>query len=121
MMCVRVAKRLCRIAFRMVAGQEVFRHPSCKDRRAILDKLIKFHMVHETPMAQVMGDLEAATQQIPRGEHAKEAVPLAAALGRASSRRRGGPCRLGEILPEVLARLGVTRVESPAKGETDLT
>jgi transposase len=54
-------------------------------------------------------------------EHAAEAVPLAAALDRAPSRRRIGPCRLGEILPEVSARLGVTTVESRAKGETDLT
>lgn len=121
LMCVRVAKRFCRIAFRMVAGREVFRHPSCKDRHAILDKLIKFHLVHETPMMQVMADLEAATAQIPHREHATEAVPLAAALERASSRRRNGPCRLGEILPEILARLGVTTVESRAKGETDLT
>jgi transposase len=121
LMCVRVAKRFCRIAFRMVAGQEVFRHPSCQERHAILNKLIKFHMIHETPMMEVMRDLQAATEQIPRREHATEAIPLAAALDQASSRRRTGPCRLGEILPAVLAKLGVPTVESNVKGETDLT
>ena len=29
-MCVRVAKRFCRIAYQMVAGGQVFRHPSCR-------------------------------------------------------------------------------------------
>jgi hypothetical protein len=29
-MCVRVAKRFCRIAYQMVAGGQVFRHPSCQ-------------------------------------------------------------------------------------------
>jgi transposase len=121
LMCVRVAKRFCRIAFRMVAGREVFRHPSCQERHLVLEKLIKFHIVHETPMEAVKRDLEAAAEQIPRREHAAEAVPLAIALGQASSRRRNGPCRLGEILPVILARLEVPTVESPVKGETDLT
>jgi transposase len=121
LMCVRAAKRFCRIAFRMVAGQHVFRHPSCQQRHAILDKLIKFHLAHESPMMELMSTLNSAVEQIPQGEHATEAIPLAAALAQASSRRRPGPRRLGEILPEVLARLGVTTVESRAKGETDLT
>lgn len=121
LMCVRAAKRFCRIAFRMVAGRDVFRHPSCKTRHAILDKITKFHIIHETPMMKVMSDLQAAAEQIPQREHAAEAVPLAAALEQASSRRRTGPCRLGELLPEVLAKLGVKPVESSAKGETDLT
>ena len=68
-----------------------------------------------------MSDLQVATEQIPQPEQATEAVPLAAALGQASSRRRSGPRRLGEILPEVLARLGVTTIQSRSKGETDLT
>jgi transposase len=121
LMCVRVAKRFCRIAFRMVAGQEVFRHPSCQKRHAILDKLAKFHVEHETHMTEVMRDLQAAIEQIPKREHATEAVPLAAALDQSSSRRRSGPRRLGEVLPALLAKLGVTTVESNSKGETDLT
>ncbi len=118
--CVRVAKRFSRIAFRMVAGREAFRHPSCQDRHTILNKLISFHTAHETPMLDVLSDLRAAALEIPQREHAAEAVPLAAALAQASSRRRSGPCRLGELLPEVLATLGVTTVQSQSKGEPDL-
>ncbi len=121
LMRVRAAKRFCRIAFRMVAGREVFSHPSCQKRHAILNKLTTFHVEHETPMTEVMRDLQAAVEQIPKREHATEAIPLAAALDRASSRRRSGPCRLGEILPVLLAKLGVATVESKPKGETDLT
>lgn len=120
MMCVRVAKRFSRIAFRMVAGREVFTHPSCKRRHAILEKMIVFQIAHETPMTDVMRDLNAAAEQIPAQERATEAAPLQAALAQ-GSRRRTGPRRLAEILPEVLARLGVTTVESSTKGETDLT
>ena len=38
-MCVRAAKRFCRIAYQMVAGGQVFRHPSCQKHDAILRKL----------------------------------------------------------------------------------
>ena len=120
-MCIRVAKRFCRIAFRMVAGREVFRHPSCKARHSILEKLMKFHLEHETSMMDLMSGLQAAADQIPQREHATEAIPLAAAMEQATSGRRSGPCPLAEILPAVLARLGVTTVQSSAKEETDLT
>ena len=69
-MCVRVAKRFCRIAYQMVAGGQVFRHPSCQKRDAILRKLSIFHAEHGSSMAQVMTDLQAATDHIPKSEHA---------------------------------------------------
>ena len=40
---VKVALRFCRIAFQMVAGRQVFRHPSIQGRHYILDKLSAFH------------------------------------------------------------------------------
>jgi transposase len=139
--CVRVAKRFCRIAYQMVAGRQVFRHPSCRERHKILEKLINFYMVHSTQMNQILRDLHAATAWIPAAEYAAAAAPLLAALGsptssdpataaanphrtvrpQASSRRRSGPRPLSEILPAVLVRLGVKMVESNPKGETDLT
>lgn len=120
-MSIRVAKRFCRIAFQMVAGREVFRHPSCQSRHMILEKLTTFHIEHETPMMDVMSGLQAAAEQIPQREHATEAIPLAAALHQATSGRRSGPRPLAEILPAVLAQLGVTTVQSRTKEETDLT
>src|SRR5262249_4738541 len=117
---VRAAKRFCRIAYQMVAGRQVFRHPSCRERHKILEKLINFYVVHNTQMDQILRDLHAATAWIPAAEYAAEAAPLLAALGppmspapvaapnarpgvrpQASSRRRSGPRPLSEILPEV--------------------
>ena len=120
-MCVRVAKRFCRIAYQMVAGGQVFRHPCCQRRDAILRKLSIFHSEHGSSMAQVMTDLQAATDHIPKSEHASEAKSLSEELQPSNSRQRCGPRRLGEILPVVLAKLGVTAVELSPKGENDLT
>src|SRR5262249_14744235 len=47
---VLAAKRFCRIAYRMVAGRQVFRHPSCRERHYILEKLSIFYSEHDTPM-----------------------------------------------------------------------
>ena len=139
---VRAAKRFCRIAYRMVAGRQVFRHPSCRERHYILEKLSMFYSEHETPLEQVLRDLRAAVDWIPRAEYAAEAERLQAGLPsapRRPGRCRGGPTppsrataelepdvepgrvRSSAILPEVLLRLGVTMVESSPSGETDPT
>lgn len=120
-MCVRVAKRFCRIAYQMVAGGQVFRHPSCQKRDSILRKLSIFHAEHGSAMAQVMTDLQAATDHIPKSEHATEAKSLCEELQPSNRRQQSGPRRLGEILPVVLAKLGVTAVELSLKGENDRT
>jgi transposase len=117
---VKIGSRFCRIAFQMLAGKQVFRHPSCQQPNCILSKLIEFHREHETPFDKLLVDLQAATDQIPRGEHAREAAPLAAELARLHPRRRRGTVsRLADILPLVLARLGVGAVQSPESGEHD--
>ena len=120
-MCVHAAKRFCRIAYQMVAGGQVFKHPSCQGRDAILRKLAAFHADHETTLVQVMTDLQAAVDHIPQSEHTPEAKSLFEALQPTSRRQQTGLRRLGEILPAVLAKLGVTAVELNAKGENDLT
>ena len=138
---VRAAKRFCRIAYPMVAGRQVFRHPSCRERHYILVKPFIFYGEHETPMEQVQRDLSAAVGWIPQAEYAAEAqrlsggvqaAPRAAATAvpaptrpaarpPSSNGRRTGPRPLTAILPEVFLRLGVTMVESSASGETDPT
>jgi transposase len=118
---VRVGSRFCRIAYQMVAGRQVYRHPSCQHRSFVLHKLTEFHREHGTAMAQVMADLDVAAGQIPRDEHRAEAEPLVTVLSQARRARTGGVRMLGEILPEVLARLGVHRVESSPSGEADPT
>jgi transposase len=137
---VRAAKRFCRIAYHMVAGRQVFRHPSCRERHYILEKLSMFSIEHETPMEQVLRDMSEAIEMIPPGEYVAEAKRLQAGWPEApgashsaavpprpaarppiSGGRRTGPRPLSAILPAVLLRLGVTMVESSASGETDPT
>ena len=119
-MCVRAAKRFCRIAYQMVAGGQVFRHPSGQQRDYILRKLSCFHAEHGSSMAQVMAHLQAASDHIPQRACAR-AKSLFEAMQPSNRRQQCGPRRLGEILPEVLAKLGVTAVELNSKGENDRT
>jgi transposase len=114
---VRVGLRFCRIAFQMVAGRQVFRHPCIQGRHYILDKLNAFHRDHDTGMGEVLRDLQAAVGQVPPREHAAEARPLAEELARIQEGRRRGPQLLGDVLPLVLARLGVGAVQSAESGE----
>jgi len=114
---IKVGLRFCRIAFQMVAGRQVFRHPCIQGRHYILDKLSAFHRAHDTGMVQVLRDLQAAVAQVPAREHATEAKPLAEELRRIQDGRRRGPQLLGDILPIVLARLGVGVVQSTKSGE----
>jgi hypothetical protein len=114
---VKVALRFCRIAFQMVAGRQVFRHPSIQGRHHILAKLNAFHRDHDTPMSEQLRDLQAAIGHIPTREHQAEAQPLAEELQRSHDGRRRGPQVLGDLLPIVLARLGVAVVESAESGE----
>jgi transposase len=116
---VKIALRFARISFQIVAGQQVFQHPSMQGRHYILDKLNVFHKEHQTPMADVLRDLQAAVEQLPRAAHAAEAAPLAEELEKIKAGRRYGPQPLADILPIVLARLGVTPVESKVSGEKD--
>jgi hypothetical protein len=109
---VKVACRFTRILYQMVAGQQVFRHPSQRDRAYVLDKLFAFHRQHATPPDKLLTDLKLAIDQIPKSEHHNEADPLQARYERTRTTRRRGAQPIGDILPVVLARLGVGAVES---------
>jgi transposase len=114
---VKVGMRFCRIAFQMVAGRQVFRHPSIQGRHYVLEKLSAFHVAHDTGMAEVLRDLRAAVEQVPPREHAAEAKPLQEEYRKIQDGRRRGPQPLADILPIVFARLGVGAVESEGSGE----
>jgi transposase len=114
---IKVASRFCRIAFQMVAGRQVFRHPCIQGRHYIVDKLNAFHCQHSTPIPDVLRDLQAAIGQVPQHEHAAEARPLQEELQRIQDGRRRGPQPIGDILLIVLARLGVGAVQSTESGE----
>jgi hypothetical protein len=112
-----VGARFTRIAFQIVAGRQVFRHPCIQGRHYILDKLSAFHREHDTGMVEVLRDLQAAVSRLPPREYATEAKPLHEELMRIQDGHRRGPRLLGDILPIVLARLGVGAVQSPESGE----
>jgi hypothetical protein len=118
---VKIASRFCRIACHLVAARQVFHHPSMQGRHYILDKLNVFHREHATPLPQVREDLLAAVAQLPRSAHREEAEPLLEELHTIRAGQRRGPQLLGDILPLVLARLGVGVVQSTESGEADRT
>jgi transposase len=116
---VKVASRFSRCMFQMVAGRQVFRHPSQRGRDYILDKLLAFHREHTTPMNQVLADLQTAIQHVPSKEHAAEAMPLKLELQKTLAARRRGPQPIAEILPLVLARLDASPLQSTASEAQD--
>ena len=116
---VKVAFRFCRIAYQIVAGRQVFRHPCLQQRSYILQKLNAFHLEHDTPGAEILSDLQNAAEQVPVKEHAAEAEPLQEQLS--ALLRKKGPQPLSDILLVVLARLGLGSVQSPESGEADLS
>ena len=101
----------------MVAGRQGFRHPCIQGRHYILDKLTAFHRDHGTAMPEVLRDLQAAIGQVPPRAYAAEAKPLHEELKKIQEGHRRGPQPLGDILPLVLARLGVGAVQSEGSGE----
>ncbi len=117
---VKIAGRFCRILYQMVAGRQVCRHPSIQQRAYVLQKLLAFHLAHGTAMSQTLADVQAAIEQLPQQAYPTEASPLAEELQRLQERRRRGPQPLRDILPIVLARLGLRVVQSEASGEQDL-
>lgn len=118
---VKVALRFCRIAYQIVAGRQVFRHPGVQGRHYVLAKLMAFHREHDTGAAEQLRDLQAAVKQVPAPEYAAEAKPLHEELATIQRGGRRGPQLLGDILPIVLTRLGVGAVQSKASGEGDFT
>lgn len=104
----RVANRLTRTVFQMVAGRRIFQHPSRLDRHYVLNKLLTFHQEHGSPPATILADLQAATEQLPQTARSAEAQPLAERQRKFSRSRKAEPQALGELLVQVLTRLGVT-------------
>jgi hypothetical protein len=108
----RIANRLTRTVFQMISGRQLYQHPSRLDRGYVMEKLLTYHREHQTPPPTIVRDLQRAAEQIPAADRAAEAKPLQAARQKSRNSRRRGPEQLGTLLVAVLARLGVTEVES---------
>lgn len=115
----RIANRVTRTVFQMVAGRKLYQHPSRLDRGYILKKLLEFHREHDSKMSTILADINAASDQLPAYARADEATPLAEIQRKASNSRKPEPQQLGSLLVHVLARLGVTN-ETPAINSTSL-
>jgi len=122
---VRIASRFARISYQMVAGRQVLRHPAMQGRDYVLDKLLRFHVEHGSGPAAMLADLRAAGGQLPAGERAAEAAPLAEQLAQVRRRQRAfgseaqarrGPRPLAEALALMLAELGWGQVQSSGSG-----
>jgi transposase len=116
---VKIAARFCRIAFQIVAGGQLCRHPAMQQRSSVLQKLLAFHADQGTPHEQALADLEAAIAQLPKSHYAAEAQPLQEELARIVQGLKRGPQRIGDIVPIVLARLGLRVVQSEVSGESE--
>ena len=115
-MHIKVSKSFSRLGFAMVSGQQLIGHRCCQRRHYILAKLVAFHHEHDTPWPARQRELELAVKQLPKSAFAAEAKPLQEQL-EDLAQRRNGPTPLSEILPAVLAKLGVGAVQSPDSGE----
>jgi hypothetical protein len=112
-----VALRFCRSASQLVAGRQVFRHPGLQGRHDLLDKRLAFHRDHGTAAPLLLRDVLAALAQVPPQEHPAEAKPRHEDRDKIRAGGRRGPQLLGDILPSVLARLGVGAFPATASGE----
>jgi transposase len=113
----RIANRAVRPIFRMVSGGELYHHPSRLDRSYVMEKLLTFHRDHNTPPHEIVRDLQQAAKQIPKHAYAEEAGPLQAVYERSRRSRRKEPQPIGTLLVAVLARLGVTGLESNSEAQ----
>jgi len=113
----RVANRAVRTVFQMVSGRRLYQHPSRLTRQYVLDKLLTFHQEHGTPPQEILRDLHHAADQIPRHEQAAEAAPLQHRYQKCRRSRRPGSQELGTLLLAVLARYGITGLESTVEAQ----
>ncbi len=102
---VKIAKRFSRLALACVAGDVPMRHPCFREPDSILEKLRKFHHAHQTSIELTLADLETTVGQLPYDTRDREAEIVTEVLQQHASRR--GAEAIGELLPAVLARLGI--------------
>lgn len=117
----RVANRAVRTVFQMVSGRRLYHHPSRLDREYVLEKLFDFLLDRGTPPHEILRDLKLAADQIPQHEQAAEAAPLAQRYRKCSQSRRASSKPLAAILVAVLARYGISGLESTGEAQGPMT
>lgn len=114
---IAVGNRFTRIAYRMVAGNQVYQHPTSRQRDYIVQKLIRFYHQHDIDIKETLSALHVAVDHLPAGARPDEARALTEDQTRITGKRGAGVRRLGEILPPLLARLTAHDLESTPSGE----
>jgi transposase len=114
---VKVAKSFSRLAFVLLSGRCLVPHPACQPRHSICDKLLGFHCEHKTDLPCVLEDVARASGQLSDRTLQQERHMLQQELDDPACRRRRGPQALAQIIPLVLARLGIRVVQSAPEGE----
>lgn len=92
------------------------KHPAFQKPDSILEKLREFHHEHQTPVDQILADLETAVGQLPYHTRNHEAEIVADVLQQETNRRRGVSA-IGELLPAVLVRLRITTTTENENGD----
>ena len=113
---VKVANRFTRLAFACVAGDEPLKHPCFQKPDSILEKLREFHHQHQTPIDELLADLETVVGQLPYNTRSHEAEIVNQVLQQQTHRHRGGVA-IGALLPAVLARLGINTTNTNESGD----
>ena len=114
---VKVASRFCRVLYQLVAGRQVFAHPSQCQRDYILQKLNAFYLEAEIDPMTLLDDLQRTVKQLPSGAYKCEAQALEVELLKAHKAKRKAVTQLGELLPLVLAKLGVSQLQSDREAQ----
>ncbi|TWT95607.1 IS110 family transposase [Neorhodopirellula pilleata] len=99
---VRIANRANRMVYQLVGGRQIWRGKGV-DREAILSKLREFHRDHHSDLEQMIADMNEAFLWLPKSTYASEAKPLA----ELAAKKRCGPQPIGDLLINLLLRLGV--------------
>ena len=116
-MHVKIAKAFTRLAFVFLSGRCLCPHPACQPRDFLFDKLLAFHQQHRTDIRLVLDDFDRIYAQLSHRNRRDEAYNLQRHLEDPRARGRRGPVALGNIIPQVLARLGVRALQSTSEGQ----
>jgi hypothetical protein len=114
----RIANRLTRTVFQMIAGRKLYVHPSRLDRGYVMEKLLEFGRERNTPPHRIVRDLEQAARQIPKQELTAEARALAPFCARRRHNRERDGQSIGTLLVAVLARYGITDLECESEARS---
>jgi transposase len=114
----RIANRLTRTVYQMVAGRKLYLHPSRLDRAYVMEKLLEFHQTRQTPPHMIVRDLEQAAKQIPRAELPAEARVLQPFCARRRQNRDRDGKSIAPLLVAVLARYGIGELECESEARS---